>query len=391
MSAQVYSYSNPSRLQRGAAAGAAVESRSTLRHYLAFTVVLGLFVAVTLPASKSGAGSSASVAREAAPLAGVGSLAEGHGFTVQAQGMIAAETGLYSHPTSARPLLLLSTGSAVEIAGQLSVASGLGSHRLLWVRVREGGRLRHGFVSADTTQVSAGNPVDLSPDFLALMSSGADAGLGARGGSDAPGAMASSSTGPLLAAASTAAVSTIAWLPPSVARWWPAIQGAAERHAIDAELVAIVVTVESGGDPQARSHAGATGLMQLMPATAAEVARRLGRHDFALEQLTDPEINLDLGTAYLAQQLTAFGRANDPDWQASVELAAAAYNGGPGMVGAVERGQRGLPAETRSYVSWVGGMWRERRLAESATYSRWWWAGGQRLVTAAEHQLAMLR
>ena len=47
-----------------------------------------------------------------------------------------------------------------------------------------------------------------------------------------------------------------------------------------------------------------------------------------------------LGTAYIAQQLGRFGQSADPDWQRSVELAAAAYNGGPGTVLAMLAGKR---------------------------------------------------
>lgn len=388
MSAQAFNYPQTARLQRASMA----ESASSLRHYLTFALVLGLFVAATLPGRDVPAGSAPASDSAGMPPATGGSLADGHGFTVQAQGVTAGETGLYSHPSAATPLLLLPSGTAVEVAGQLTVASGLSSHRLLWIRVQEGGRTRHGFIAAEGAQLAAGTAVELAPDFL--LGSAPDPDPSASGGPAGAGAVMAASVGregAVAAAASAAEAGSIAWLPPSVGRWWPNIQDAAQRHGVDPELVAIVVTVESGGNPVARSHAGATGLMQLMPATAAEVARRLGRDTFNLNQLTDAKVNLDLGAAYLAQQLAAFGKAGDPDWQQSVELAAAAYNGGPGMVGAVERGERGLPAETRSYVAWVGGMWRERRQAESATYSRWWWAGGQRLVAEADGQLAMLR
>ena len=77
-----------------------------------------------------------------------------------------------------------------------------------------------------------------------------------------------------------------------------------------------VIRQESSFDAEARSPAGATGLMQLMPATAAEVARVAGGGG----DLTDAAVNVRLGTAYLGAQLDRF-RALPP--------ALAAYNAGP--------------------------------------------------------------
>lgn len=81
-----------------------------------------------------------------------------------------------------------------------------------------------------------------------------------------------------------------------------------------------VVKTESAGNPNAVSRKGATGLMQLMPATAREVAGRLGLENY---DITDPETNLALGTRYLQEQIEEF---KDP------ELALAAYNAGPEKV-----------------------------------------------------------
>jgi hypothetical protein len=174
----------------------------------------------------------------------------------------------------------------------------------------------------------------------------------------------------------------IPWLPESVAAWSPGILEAGRRHAVAPELVAIVALVESGGHPEAVSPSGAVGLMQVMPATAADIARRRGI-DPASVELTDPEQSLDFGAWYLADQLKRFGRAEDPDWRQSVAFAAAAYNGGPGSLERHVSGGTPLPAETVSYQTWVTGMWRERRDARSATFERWLAAGGWRLVDAA--------
>lgn len=106
---------------------------------------------------------------------------------------------------------------------------------------------------------------------------------------------------------------------------------AAARHGVAPELVDAVIRQESGYRTDARSRAGAIGLMQLMPATA----RTLGVDP------RDPAANLDGGVAYLRAMLDRFG--------GQVDLALAAYNAGPA---AVER-YGGVPPyrETQAYVA----------------------------------------
>ncbi len=101
------------------------------------------------------------------------------------------------------------------------------------------------------------------------------------------------------------------------------IAGAAGRHRVDPYLVAAVVKAESGFDPEAESKAGAVGLMQLMPATAAWIAAREDWHGASHPDLRDPAQNLELGTYYLAFLLDRF---------ADVPTALAAYNAGLGVV-----------------------------------------------------------
>lgn len=103
---------------------------------------------------------------------------------------------------------------------------------------------------------------------------------------------------------------------------------AAER--IDPGLLAAIIACESGFDPNATSRAGARGLMQLMPQTAASLG---------VSDSYDPVQNVAAGARYLRSLIDRFG---------DVELAIAAYNAGPG---AVER-YRGVPPflETRKYV-----------------------------------------
>jgi len=87
------------------------------------------------------------------------------------------------------------------------------------------------------------------------------------------------------------------------------------RHGVDPALVAALIRVESGFRVDAVSPQGAQGLMQVMPDTAA----LLGFSDG-----TEPHVNLEIGTRYLAILLEQFG--------GDAELALAAYNAGPGAV-----------------------------------------------------------
>jgi soluble lytic murein transglycosylase len=143
--------------------------------------------------------------------------------------------------------------------------------------------------------------------------------------------------------------------------WRTEITEAAERHGLDPFLVAAVIREESSYHPQAVSRAGARGLMQLLPRTAEVVAdaQRLPWHDRALEDL---QLNLELGTAFLASLLREW---RDP------RLALAAYNAGPTRVRRwwSERSTDDLEAwveqipfdETRHYVKRVWLAWAEYR------------------------------
>ncbi|HEU4975157.1 MAG TPA: lytic transglycosylase domain-containing protein [Baekduia sp.] len=108
------------------------------------------------------------------------------------------------------------------------------------------------------------------------------------------------------------------------------IDAAATRYGIDPALLKGLIRQESGFDPAARSSAGAAGLTQLMPATAASLG----------VDPSDPAQAIDGGARYLKQQLDRFG--------GDAAKALAAYNAGPGAV--VRYG--GVPpyGETQAYV-----------------------------------------
>ena len=103
------------------------------------------------------------------------------------------------------------------------------------------------------------------------------------------------------------------------------IAGVAERYEVDPYLIAAVARTESGYDPEAVSHAGAVGLMQLLPSTAEWIVGLDGWQGSGDPDLTDPVDSLELGTCYLAFLLRRF----DGDERAAI----AAYNAGQGVVG----------------------------------------------------------
>ncbi len=91
---------------------------------------------------------------------------------------------------------------------------------------------------------------------------------------------------------------------------------------LDPAYVYGLIRQESRFITDARSHVGASGLMQVMPATARWTARKIGMANFTADQLSDRDTNIAIGTGYLKLVLD--------DFDGSMPLAAAAYNAGPG-------------------------------------------------------------
>lgn len=133
------------------------------------------------------------------------------------------------------------------------------------------------------------------------------------------------------------------------------IRAQSKRNGLDPAWVAGQTRAESSFMPNARSGADARGLMQLMPATGAATAQRLGVPWLGSDSLYDPSTNLRLGTAYMRQMLDRFDKLP--------YMAIAAYNAGPTPIGRwrADRSQldpdffiETIPyKETRDYVARV--------------------------------------
>ena len=128
----------------------------------------------------------------------------------------------------------------------------------------------------------------------------------------------------------------------------------AREIGLDPAYVYGLIRQESRFVTEARSGVGASGLMQVMPATARWTARKIGLSNFRPGQINDRDTNIQIGTAYLKFALD--------DFEGSLPLAAAAYNAGPGRSrqwrnGPVLAGEiwtENIPfEETRDYVKRV--------------------------------------
>ncbi len=142
-------------------------------------------------------------------------------------------------------------------------------------------------------------------------------------------------------------------------RYWSNIKEEAKRHNIDPYLIAGLIRQETVFNPNARSRANAYGLMQLLPYVGRDVARKTGAKAITTNDLFNPVLNIQLGTAYVKELMDGFNR---------FEYVAAAYNGGPTRVrrwirelptAEIEEWVESIPiSETRLYVQ---GVYRNAR------------------------------
>ena len=137
--------------------------------------------------------------------------------------------------------------------------------------------------------------------------------------------------------------------------YWDLIRKYSAQHNLDPYLIAALMAQESTFVPDIKSHAGAYGLMQLMPPTGRQYARKL-KLRYSLRLLTTPETNVRMGTAYFADKVRQFG---------GVHLALASYNAGETPVRRWMRENPNLPQdefiddipypETQGYVKRIVG------------------------------------
>ena len=153
-------------------------------------------------------------------------------------------------------------------------------------------------------------------------------------------------------------------------RYWEAdIVRWAANHELDPNMVATVMQIESCGDPQAQSGAGARGLFQVMPF-----------HFAAGEDMFDPDTNAARGMNYLKERLA--------QTQGNVGLAFAGYNGGHVAAGG---SWDSWNSETQRYYVWSTGIYGDIQsgLASSPTLDRWLGAGGASLCQQASRRLGI--
>ena len=123
------------------------------------------------------------------------------------------------------------------------------------------------------------------------------------------------------------------------------VRAAAGRHSVDARFVHEVIRQESNYDLFAVSSKGACGLMQLMPGTARDQARRLSIPYQVNRLVEDPAYNIRIGSAFLHGRIDHYG--------GSIPLALAAYNAGSGNVGKWLRAHGDPRGNEANLVNWI--------------------------------------
>ena len=122
---------------------------------------------------------------------------------------------------------------------------------------------------------------------------------------------------------------------------WDLIRKHCRARGLDPYLIAALIAQESTFDADIRSSANAVGLMQVLPSTGRRYARRAGIRRFRPSMLTNPEINVRLGTTIFADKLKQFG---------DVYLTLASYNAGPSAVNRWLEERRGLGLEQDEFI-----------------------------------------
>ena len=145
-------------------------------------------------------------------------------------------------------------------------------------------------------------------------------------------------------------------------RYKSEIKRYALAYHVNPNLVAGMIQVESGFNPQATSPAGAMGLMQIIPGTGAGLASQLGDRNFSSTKLYSPGTSIHFGTYYIKQLIDKY--------RGNVDFALTAYNGGVPAADyfATYGTKAGLSGETQTYA---GKIQRAKRTYDQL-YGQWW-------------------
>ena len=145
--------------------------------------------------------------------------------------------------------------------------------------------------------------------------------------------------------------------------YWPSIRRESALRGLDPYVIAALIAQESTFDPKVRSVANAWGLMQIVPSTGRRLARNLGVRRFTTARLTDPELNIRLGTYYFSSLVKQFG---------GTYYALASYNAGETRVVRWKGERPGLDEdefiddipfpETQNYVKRILGTAEDYRM-----------------------------
>lgn len=156
---------------------------------------------------------------------------------------------------------------------------------------------------------------------------------------------------------------------PEVQHWAPQIVAWSAAAGVDPNMAATVMQIESCGDPNAVSIAGAQGLFQVMPF-----------HFDPGENMQDPDTNARRGLAYLALGMK--------QTNGDTGLSFAGYNGGHGTAA---KGWGAWPAETQRYYNWSTGIYADAVAgnASSETLNQWLAAGGAGLCRQAAQRIGL--
>lgn len=156
---------------------------------------------------------------------------------------------------------------------------------------------------------------------------------------------------------------------PEVRAWAASITRWAAASGLDPNLVAVVMQIESCGDPRALSRSGAMGLFQVMPF-----------HFYPSDDPYDPDTNALRGLAYLKRALEAA--------KGNPRLTLAGYNGGLGVIG---RAEWQWSAQTARYVQFGAPIYEDARAgaASSPTLEEWYRQYGMHLCQQAAQRLGL--